>query len=120
MIPIRTKSRAVTFTELTPALLHIFNTLSKLAPIDLPKELVITSINDGQHMVGSKHYTNQAIDLRSHNFANRDARRRFRQRLEDALNAHPVSANRFRVLLESEGKDNEHFHIQVAKGKQFP
>ncbi len=39
------------------------------------KVLVITSANDGAHMKGSKHYTNEAVDLRTFYFSNWTARK---------------------------------------------
>lgn len=35
-------------------------------------DVVITSGNDGKHMKGSKHYSNNALDLRTWNIPNRD------------------------------------------------
>lgn len=34
---------------------------------DLPFDLVITSGTDGKHMKGSKHYTGEALDVRTSN-----------------------------------------------------
>lgn len=92
-----------------------------------PTTLVITSINDGTHSVGSKHYINEAIDLRSKNFPTRESKRVFRAKFEDFLNKHPVltlyqpaRVGKMRVLLEAENTANEHFHIQVRKGMEFP
>jgi len=38
------------------------------------KEPIITSANDGQHMVGSFHFVGKAIDLRTRNLSNSEAR----------------------------------------------
>ena len=95
-------------------LIHLLQTVQVLAITTTDvTELVITSINDGQHMEGSRHYKNQAIDIRSKNFPNRDSKRQFRAKLEEMLGPG------FRVLLENEGLDNEHFHAQVRKGVQI-
>ena len=106
---------------LTESLIFILNRLSwahdKFSK-DCPKTLTITSINDSQHMGNSRHYTNEAIDLRSKDFISNVAKSRFRENLENFLNEN--NPDKFTVLLESLGKDNEHFHIQVKKGQKFP
>lgn len=114
---IRTKSNLVVFTELTPALAYIFYKLeifhsTRMSP--QPDELVITSINDSKHSENSRHYTNEAIDLRSHNFKSIEDKEFFRVRLESFLGP------KFTVLLENVGDSTEHFHIQVKKGMRFP
>lgn len=113
---------------ITPALAWIFYVLDGFvrhsgAPY-LPAELVITSIYDGTHQSDSKHYLGEAIDVRAKNFKTMAEKLRFRGELESALNTHPLAAaqgvsNSFRVLLEVPGTDNEHFHVQVKKGKSF-
>lgn len=112
-----TKSTLVYFTELTPALLHIFNVLMKIDELRgvlvMPEQLVITAIANGVHMQNSRHYTNEALDLRSNNFPTRESKRAFRKSFEDLLGP------KFRVLLEGENTLNEHFHIQVRKGETF-
>ena len=111
----------VRFKILTESLIFILNRLSwahdKFSK-DCPKTLTITSINDSQHMGNSRHYTNEAIDLRSKDFISNVAKSRFRENLENFLNEN--NPDKFTVLLESLGKDNEHFHIQVKKGQKFP
>ena len=79
---ILTKSRQVTFTELTPALAFILYGLEKFHrtnKVNQPDNLIITSINDSQHSPNSRHYKNEAIDIRSKNFASREDKRIFRQ-----------------------------------------
>lgn len=112
-----TKSRQVTFTELTPGLAFILYGLEKFhrqRKVEQPENLIITSLNDSQHSSNSRHYKNEAIDVRSKNFPSRESKRIFRQELELFLGPF------FRVLIESEGTDNEHFHIQVKKGLKYP
>lgn len=36
------------------------------------REMVVTSIRDGKHMKGSKHYTGDAIDVRSRDLSDKD------------------------------------------------
>lgn len=112
----------VTFTptvrlrRLTPALktiLDVLYTLDGSAPW-LPTDLVVTSLNDAKHATGSRHFTDEAADVRSHSFASPGDRRAFRELLADRLGP------RFTVLLEDEGRPNEHVHIQPKKGTTFP
>ena len=113
---ITTKSRVVSFTELTPAMAFMLYALEKfhrLKKVPQPDNLVITSLNDGQHTPNSRHYKNEAIDIRSKNFPDREGKRLFRQELELFLGPS------FRVMIEDEGKDNEHFHVQVKKGLMY-
>jgi hypothetical protein len=113
---ISTKSNSVIFTELTPALAYILYSLEKFHRrnvVPQPDLLVITSINDGVHSTNSRHYKNEAIDLRSKNFLTREMKRKFRSEFELYLGP------KFRVLLENLGTENEHFHIQVRKGQEF-
>jgi hypothetical protein len=113
---VKTKSRSVVFTELTPGLAHLLYYLEDFHRkffAQLVPQLVITSMNDSTHGENSRHYTNEAIDIRSHNFPNREMKRLFRVELEKHLGP------RFRVLLENVGTSNEHFHVQVKKGMQF-
>lgn len=112
-----TKSTNVVFTELTPGLANILFTLEEFhrnSSAIQPENLYITAIANGVHSQNSRHYTNEAVDLRSHNFPSRESKRIFRQRLELAL------GHKFRVLLESLETPNEHFHIQVRKGLNYP
>jgi hypothetical protein len=115
---------SVRFKELSAPLLWILNILYDLAETapGIPNEIVITSVNDSKHSVGSRHYTNEAIDIRTHNFRTRETKRWFRGELEKELSRHPLpqSSNKFRVLLEDEGLPNEHLHVQVRKGMRFP
>lgn len=76
-------------------------------------DLVVTSGNDSRHGEFSRHYSSEAIDIRSHNFLSRARKRDFRLWYEADLGA------QFRVLLEAEGTPNEHFHAQVRKGLIF-
>lgn len=104
--------RVVAFT---PALVHILSALLEVCKDpdpSWPTELVITSINDSKHMVGSRHYTNEALDLRSHNVP-LGQRRPFLAYLQGKMGPE------FTVILEQEGGTNEHYHIQPRKGTQY-
>lgn len=106
---VRTKP-GVRFATFTPDLVEILGALVRLAahPL-LPSEgLVITSGSDGQHLANSKHYTGQAVDVRSRSFATAN-KVAFTSVLRDTLGP------RFTVLLEHEGLAQEHWHIQTRK-----
>lgn len=64
-------------------------------------ELVITSANDGKHMNGSKHYTGEALDLRTRDLHNYDHKVTFTKMIADEL------GNGFDCVLES-----DHLHVE--------
>lgn len=80
----------------------------------VPEIVVITSINDSNHMLGSRHYKDEALDIRSKNFKESIDKLMFQSVLGDELGP------KFTVLFESKGTPNEHFHVQVKKGEVFP
>ena len=107
---------SVRVIQFTPALLHILNDLDSFHRIrnDIcPENLVITSINDSKHSEHSKHYSNEAIDLRSKSF---DSWKKSLFVVEFSKYINLNSTIPFTVLLENLGTENEHFHIQVKKG----
>lgn len=115
---VRIKSEAVRLNFASPALQRLVQTLSALAVAQREAgwwigDLVITSGNDSRHSPTSRHYTDEAIDIRTHNFVSLAAKQRFRQMYEQALGP------QFRVLLEGVGTLNEHLHAQVRKGHAF-
>lgn len=74
---------------------------------DMP-EMWVTAVMDGKHSVGSAHYCGYAADIRSKSL--------------DKKTKHQVLASCIEALgpkyfmqLEYEGKDNEHFHVQLRK-----
>lgn len=66
--------------------------------------MVITSINDGDHKVGSKHYTGEAVDLRTKPVGHA-------HQLVLAIR-NKLKPLGFDVLFEFEGLDREHCHIE--------
>lgn len=66
--------------------------------------LTVTSINDSTHKVGSKHYEGAAADLRTRGTGS--ARSLFNDIVKKL---DPLG---YDVLLEFEGGDNEHIHIE--------
>lgn len=77
------------------------------------RTIVITSANDGTHAQGSRHYTNEALDVRTKSFRSSADKQVFRAKLSADL------GDQFTVLLEDEGGPSEHLHIQVRKGHIF-
>src|SRR5690349_19036969 len=79
-----------------------------------PDPLVITSANDSTHSgPEDPHFRDEALDLRTHNFASPTGRYLFQTALTARLGP------QFTVLLEDEGGDNEHLHCQVRKGHAY-
>jgi hypothetical protein len=115
MAIVKTKSDNVKLKGLTPAMAWMLYTIEQFCrTITLVDEIIITSINDSTHGSTSRHYRDEAIDIRSKNFPSREEKRWFREALQVAL------GSKFRVLLEVEGTPNEHFHCQVRKGMTYP
>ena len=76
-----------------------------------PEDLVVTSANDGTHKANSKHYSNEALDLRTKTFNGQPSKAAFMSALKKELGA------AFTVLYECEGTPNEHLHVQAARKK---
>lgn len=110
----------VRFKRWTPALAFILSKLHELQNLnDWLPDLVVTSVNDSAHSKNplSRHYTDEALDIRSHNFTNEEDTLKFIDLLKKALN--PGKIPKFTVLYEDVGLKNEHIHVQVMKGKTF-
>ena len=105
---------SVRFKAFTPALLRILRGVFAVAQgcADVP-DVVITSANDSTHGEHSRHYTNEAVDLRSRSFPSVTAKQKFTALLR--LELGPA----FTVLFESAGTPNEHWHIQPKKGTTY-
>ena len=68
-------------------------------------DMLLTSGNDSEHMKGSKHYTGNALDFRSHHLSVEECRallKIVRRRL----------GKNYQVILENPMKNNEHIHIE--------
>ncbi|HYE87468.1 MAG TPA: hypothetical protein VEA16_13995 [Vicinamibacterales bacterium] len=104
----------VRFKAFTPALLRILRGVFTVAQActDVP-DVVITSANDSTHSPKSRHYTNEAVDLRSRSFPSSTAKQRFAALLRAELG--PA----FTVLYEGAGTPQEHWHIQPKKGTDY-
>jgi hypothetical protein len=93
------------------ALCEIMLALQRTAQID-GVDLMITAISEGTHLPNSRHYKFEAMDVRSNCF-NDEWKHKVKADLEFYLGP------KFGVLLEDEGKPNEHFHIQVKYGTTY-
>jgi hypothetical protein len=114
-----TKDITVHFKKFSPAIMAILNALyalNEMKATDFPEDFIITSANDStSHSAKSKHYQDMALDIRSKNFKSADAKKFFIDRLLLML-----PKGKFTILLENAGLANEHFHIQVKKGVDYP
>lgn len=86
----------------TPPNLIILAAVANAAQ-ELGLVVTITSGTDGVHMTGSKHYIGAALDVRSHDIADKKA---FLGNLRKRLGA------AYYCFLESPGTPNEHFHCE--------
>ena len=91
---------------LSPALEVMFEAIQRCWPYEHGHP-VVTALQNGKHMRGSFHEKKRAIDLRSKNLPDSAAKHAFRDLLLEDLGDRD-----FDVILESEGKDQEHFHCE--------
>jgi hypothetical protein len=73
--------------------------------LGLKVDMLVTSGNDKVHARGSKHYTDEALDFRTKHLKSADKlalRNAVKQRL----------GREFDVILEDEGGNNEHLHVE--------
>ena len=79
--------------------------INAASSMGLTEDMVITSGNDSTHMEGSKHYTGEALDVRTKHLP---------ATLKTAL-AEMVRQRlgpKYQVILESVGTPNEHLHVE--------
>lgn len=76
---------------------------------DFKKECIVTEITGGQHMVGSFHYSGQAIDFRSKHIPDMLIKQSLLQECQEALGAN------FTFILEKVGDPQEHYHLQISR-----
>ena len=117
---IRAKSSSVALTP-TPALFDILQALDSLldrSDLTLPSYVVLTSGSeghpgDGIHAPTSRHYTGEALDIRTKNFVSLEAAKGFYKALQTALG--PA----FYVAFEFVGTPNAHIHVQPSRGTMY-
>ena len=73
---------------------------------DLPLDVTVTAGTDGKHRKDSKHYSGEALDVRTKNFPTRRAKQEFIAAV--LLRLGPG----YEIFLESEGKPQEHAHLE--------
>jgi hypothetical protein len=73
--------------------------------LGLKADMLVTSGNDKVHAKGSKHYTDEALDFRTHHLTTTD-----KQALKAALKAR--LGRDFDVIIEDENGPNEHMHAE--------
>jgi hypothetical protein len=99
----------VKFGGFTSGLIKILYVVNKVAST---YPMMITSGSEGTHLPNSRHYTFEAVDVRS-NWFKPDIKPMVKALLEMEL------GSQFTVLLENENGPNEHFHIQVRYGHKY-
>lgn len=70
------------------------------------RAVVITSGNDSTHMQGSRHYSDNALDIRTKDFPTTAAKRAFLAAVLQRLGAG------YEGLIEDLGGPNEHMHLE--------
>lgn len=73
--------------------------------LGLKVDMLVTSGNDKVHARGSKHYTDEALDLRTKHLKSED-KHKLRTEVKRRL------GRDFDVILEDEGGTNEHLHVE--------
>jgi hypothetical protein len=104
----------VQFTKIAPGGFRILSTID-ICAASLPQDLTITSACDGEHSgPNDPHHRGEAYDVRSHDLAP-NMKELVLKTIQNNL-----GEDHFYAFLEDEGTDNEHFHIQVKKGTEYP
>lgn len=99
----------VVFAGFTPALLRILVGLMRLSEAWV---VMITAGSDGTHLDTSRHYTFEAVDVRTKHYSG-NRKLAFVEAVKRELG--PA----FTVLLEDEGGPQEHLHIQPVRGTDY-
>lgn len=104
----------VRFAGFTLPLLHLLGALLRVAQAR-GEVLTITSGSDGKHSLKpySRHYTLEAVDVRTKHLPDGAAKRQLQAELQREL------GDQFSVLLEMEGTAQEHLHLQVRKCHEY-
>jgi hypothetical protein len=104
----------VLFTKIAPGGFRILCAIETVAR-KLNHDLWITSACDGEHSgPNDPHHRGEAYDVSSHDFPVAD-----RPTILNCFQA-LLPADQFYCFLESAGTANEHFHLQVKKGTEYP
>lgn len=106
MIRVSFKDSSVKAHRLHPQLLWALSVAAPIWEMFGANELVVTSLNDGNHRVGSFHFRGEAADLRTKNIPTSHDKRNAR----DLLSGH--LGRDWDVILEDLGGVNEHVHLE--------
>ena len=74
--------------------------------LGLERDILITSGNDSEHMIGSAHYRDDALDLRTKSMQSTLQKKRFVEIVQRRLGPE------FQVFLEHLGEAEEHVHAE--------
>lgn len=108
------KNKGINTDEVKPAVWYALGVASEILDKEADVDAIVTSMNDGVHKIGSRHYSGEAVDLRSKHISNSVVKERVYNALFKAL-----AKEGFDVLLEGKGSTNEHFHIEYdPKGER--
>ena len=98
--------------ENIPAMAHMLSALDMLAR-QIRHDLTITSAADGQHSgPEDPHPLGRALDVRSHDLPDKQI---VLNRIKLFL-----GEEKFYIFLEDPGLENEHYHLQVRHGAEYP
>lgn len=103
----------VQFSMIAPGGFCILSAIQRAA-VACGIDLTITSGTDGEHSgPADPHHTGNAYDVRTHDMTP--------EQKDQVLSAiTTVLGSRFYGFLEAPGSDNEHLHVQVARGTTYP
>jgi len=112
--PVLACKAGVRFKGFTVPLLHLLGALLRVGRAR-GEVLTITSGSDGTHSLKpySRHYTLEAVDVRTKHLKDGAAKRQLQAQIQKELGP------QFSVLLEREGTAQEHLHCQVRKGHVY-
>ena len=104
----------VQFSMIAPGGFRILETISLVASI-VGTNLEITSACDGCHSgLHDPHHRGEAYDIRTHGLTPEQLSAVLREFGEH------LTPGRFYYFLEAAGTENEHIHVQVKKGTEYP
>ncbi|SRR5579871_2107937 len=110
---VKTKE-GVQFTTIAPGGFRILEAITLTASV-VGVDLTITSACDGCHSgQHDPHHRGEAYDVRTHGLTPAQVEAVLRE-----LGNH-LTPGRFFYFLEAAGTENEHIHIQVRKGTEYP
>lgn len=125
---IRTKE-SVLFTVIAPGGFRILSALDQAA-LTLDLEITITSACDGAHSgPNDPHHRGLGYDVRTHDHTSADVQRILRMVMDDLALTPKDEPTRYGAglatmsffgFLENPGTENEHLHIQLRQGVDYP